>query len=425
LSALAFDPNELRSEFPSLTLRHNEHPAIFFDNPGGTQVPNAVIEATANYYRERNANSGGAFFTSHRTDETILEARQAMTALLNAPGADNIVFGQNMTTLTFQMARAFARTIQPGDEIVVTNLDHDANVTPWMDMREVGANINVVDIHREDGTLDMESLRDSLSERTRLVAVTYASNALGSIVDVAEVVRLAHAVGALVYVDAVQYAPHAPIDVQALDCDFLACSAYKFFGPHIGVLYGKTEHLTELKPYKVRPAKDLPPSRWETGTLNHAALAGVSAAVGYLESIGERFGTTWREEYAAQGFTERRLTLKTALRTIKEVEKTLSLHLLRGLAAFEDLKIYGITDTARLEERLPTVAFTWPRLSPQETAERLGEHGICCWNGNYYALRLMERLGLEAEGGAVRIGLTHYNTTREIERLIEVLKSIS
>lgn len=416
--------DKLRAEFPSLSMKHKGHPAIFFDNPGGTQVPDVVIQAISRYYRESNANSGGAFFTSARTDETIWEARHAMAALLNAPDPACIVFGQNMTSLTFHVSHAIARTIQPGDEIVVTNLDHDANVTPWTGLEEVGAVVRVVDINVEDGTLDMDSLRAALSARTRLVAVNYASNAIGTIVDVEKVIQLAHAVGALVYVDAVQYAPHGPIDVQALDCDFLACSAYKFFGPHVGVLYGKAEHLTRLSPYKVRPSPDVLPWRWETGTLNHAALAGVTAAVDYLESIGTRFGKDWQEEYAAKGFQGRHLSLKTAMRVIKEYEKALCLHLLRGLASFGDVSVYGITERERLDSRVPTAAFTWPRLSPRETAQRLGEKGICCWSGNYYALRLMERLGLEPTGGAVRVGLTHYNTLHEIETLLNVMGEI-
>ncbi len=284
-----FDPAPLRAQFPALNHAFNGQPAVFFDNPGGTQVPNAVIEAVARCYREQNANVGGAFETSRRADAVVAEARTSMADLLNAPGPETIVFGANMTTLTFHLARSIAETIRPGDEIVVTDLDHDANVTPWTDLQAAGATLRVVGIHPEDGTLDLDSLRAALSERTRLLAVTHASNAVGTITDVAAITRMAHAAGALVFVDAVQYAPHGPIDVQHLDCDFLACSAYKFFGPHVGVLYGKPEHLARFTPHKVRPAKDVSPSRWETGTLNHEGLAGVTAAVRYLEAIGRRF----------------------------------------------------------------------------------------------------------------------------------------
>jgi cysteine desulfurase family protein (TIGR01976 family) len=414
----------LRAQFPSLSLDFGGRRPIFFDSPGGTQVSQRVIDAVTRYYSEQNANGGGAFETSRRTDAVVLGARQAMADLLNAPEPETILFGPNMTTLTFHLARSIAKTIQPGDEIVVTNLDHDANVTPWTDLEAVGATVKVADIHPEDGTLHMDALRRALSPRTRLVAVTAASNALGTIPDVAEVVRLAHSVGAWAYVDAVQYVPHGPVDVQALDCDFLACSAYKFFGPHVGIVYGKREILESLRPHKVRPAKDVLPYRWETGTPNHEGMAGTAAAVDYLAHVGEINGAPFIADYSAQGFSGRRLTLKTAMRAILEHEKGLSAHLIRGLQQVEGVRIYGLTDLARLDERVPTVAFTWPRLSPRATAEYLARFGICCWSGNYYALRLMERLGLEADGGAVRIGLVHFDTTDEIDTLIEALQAV-
>ena len=416
-----FDPLPLRARFSSLSLTLDGHPAIFFDNPGGTQVPDTVIEAVADYYRNANANVGGAFATSRRTDAVVSEARAAVADLINAPGPETIVFGPSMTALTFHLARSLAETITLGDEVIVTTLDHDANIAPWADLAVAGAIIRTVDIHPEDGTLDMNGLEALLSPRTKLVAVTYASNAVGTIPNVARIVQIAHAAGALVFVDAVQFAPHGAVDVQALDCDFLACSAYKFFGPHMGVLYGKPEHLTRLTPHKVKPSKDAIPYRWELGTLNHEGLAGVSAAVRYLEDVGEQFGQEGREAYQAQGFAGRRLTLKTAMAAIRAYEQSLSSHLLNGLAEIDSLRVYGLTDTARLDERLPTVAFTWPHLSPRRTAEHLAAHGICAWSGNYYALRLMERLGLEESGGAVRIGLAHYNTHAEIDRLLETL----
>ena len=416
----AFDPALLRQRFPSLS--HSES-AIFFDNPGGTQVPQSVIDASAHYYRECNANIGGAFPTSQRTDVILKETRQAMADFLNAPSPECLVFGANMTTLTFHLARSIAETIRPGDEIVITTLDHDANVTPWTDLEEVGAVIRMAGI-LPDGTLDMASLKSLLCERTRLVAVTNASNAVGSVPDVATIVTMAHAVGAWVFVDAVQFAPHGPIDVQKLDCDFLACSAYKFFGPHMGILYGKAEHLTTLRPHKVRPAKDSLPYRWETGTQNHEGFAAIGAALAYLNEIGERFGTEWEEEYAAQNFVGRRLTMKTAMRAILEYEKTLSRALISGLQTIPNLKIYGPTNVDRLEQRIPTLAFTWNALSPCETAEQLALRNICCWSGNYYALLLMEHWNLEAAGGAVRIGLAHYNTVAEIEMLMNALREI-
>jgi cysteine desulfurase family protein (TIGR01976 family) len=419
-----FDPAPLRAQFSSLQQTFDGQPAIFFDNPGGTQVPDTVIEAVADYYRTRNANVGGAFATSRRTDETVWVARRAVADLLNAPDPATIVFGASMTALTFHLARSFGHTIRPGDEIIVTNLDHDANVAPWTDLAANGASIRIVDINTNDGTLDMAGLENALSPRTRFVAVTHASNAIGTVPDVRRIVEMAHRTGALVFVDAVQYAPHGPIDVQALDCDFLACSAYKFFGPHVGALYGKRDTWKRLTAAQGPPAKDAIPYRWETGTLNHEGLAGVAAAVDYMAGIGEQFGGPWREGCAAQGYTDRRLALKTGLHAIRAYEKTLSARLLSGLATLPDVTVYGLTDQARLDERVPTVAFTWPRLTPRATVEYLGDHGVCCWSGNYYALRLMERLGLEAAGGAVRIGCAHYNTPGEIDRLVALLHDV-
>lgn len=419
-----FDPAPLREQFPSLALTLDSHPAVFFDNPGGTQVTAAVIEAVSDYYKTANANVGGAFATSRRTDAVVADARAAMADLLNAPGPETIVFGPSMTALTFHLARSLAETIQPGDEVVVTALDHDANVAPWADLEAAGAVIRVVNVNLADATLSLDRFAEALSPRTKLVAVTHASNAVGTVPPVAEMTRLAHEQGALVFIDAVQYAPHGPIDVQTLGCDFLACSPYKFFGPHAGVLFGRAEHLTRLTPHKVMPSKDAIPYRWELGTLSHESLAGVTAAVGYLEGVGERHGGPFREEYAVQGYAGRRLTLKTAMAAIKAYEQTLSQRLLAGLQSLPDVTIYGLTDLERLDERLPTVAFTWPRLSPRETAEYLATLGICVWSGNYYALRLMEALGLEGHGGAVRVGLAHYNTAEEIDRMIAALSHV-
>src|SRR5579871_5980451 len=347
---MKFDADVVRRQFPQMSPPDGSPPPIFFDNPGGTQVPLEVIEAVSNYYRYANANTGGDFATSRRTDRVLTEARQAMAAFLNAPDPRTIVFGANMTTLTFHLARSVADTIRPGDEIILTYLDHDANITPWVDLQAVGAVIKFVDINRADCTLNMDAYRAALSERTKLVAITHASNALGTIPDVATITRMAHAVGAQVFVDAVQYAPHGPIDVQALDCDFLACSAYKFFGPHVGVLYGKAEHLARFTPHKVRPAKDTAPYRWETGTLNHEGLAGVAAAVEYLAEIGERFGAHFAPVYEAQCFAGRRRTLKTAMHAVREYEKGLAARLLAGLCAIDDVRIYGLATPDRRDE---------------------------------------------------------------------------
>lgn len=407
-----FDIDWARSQFPALAPVESGEPPIFFDNPGGTQVTNGVIAAVTDYYRHRNANIGGAFATSRRTDATLHSARSAMAAMLNS-SEEELVFGANMTTLTFHLARSIGETLRPGDEIVLTNLDHDANIAPWLDLAALGVVVKSVDFDPADCTLDQAQFQAALSERTRLVAMTHASNAVGTVPAVAALIRIAHAMGAMAFVDAVQFAPHGAIDVKALDCDFLACSAYKFFGPHAGILYGKAEHLRRLTPHKVRPAKDTLPYRWETGTQNHEGMAGIAAAVAHFQEIGERSGEMVEELPRA--------AILAGMEAIRKHEQGLAVPLLEGLAQIPDLHVYGLTDLNRLDERVPTFAFTWPQMSPRATAEYLGEHGICCWSGNYYALRLMERLGLEEQGGAVRIGLAHYNTRAEIDRFLNLL----
>ena len=422
MPAAPFDVARARSQFPGLKREADSGPAIFFDGPGGTQVCRPAIDAMVETMETRCANGGGVFETSRLTDETVLAARRAMADLLNAPAPENIVFGANMTTLTFQLARAFADTIQPGDEIVVTTLDHDANVTPWTDLERRGAVIRVLDIDPDDCTLDPSALDPLLSSRTRLVAFTHASNAVGTVPDVAEIIRRAHGAGALVYVDAVQYVPHATVDVQALDCDFLSCSAYKFFGPHVGVLYGKAEHLDGLTPYKVRPASNAAPWRWETGTPNYEGIAAVSGAVEYLAGAGQGAHGSLPDS-GDRGEVERRQSLISGMQAIRDYEGMLVAYLLESLEAIPGIRLYGITDRRRLHERGATVAFNIAGHRPRDVASALAQQGIFCWSGNYYALRLMQRLGLEPDG-AVRIGLVHYNTTGEIDRLIIALGRI-
>jgi cysteine desulfurase family protein (TIGR01976 family) len=402
----------VRSQFPSLNPEQRT-PPVFFDNPGGTQVPTQVIEAVSDCYRFSNANIGGAFETSRRAGEVIDSSRAAMAALLNAPDPNTIIFGNNMTSLTFHVARSIAETIRPGDEIIVTDLDHDANVTPWVDLEANGAVIRRAPIDPADCTLSVDSVSALISERTRLVAITHASNAVGTIPDVAAIVKLAHSVGALAYVDAVQYAPHRGIDVTALDCDFLVCSSYKFFGPHAGILYGKRSILEGFKPHKVRPCPPELPHCWETGTQNHEGIAGIGAAVEYLAQLGDN------DKSAPDDNMRHRLVRGMDL--IADYESKLCRRLIAGLQEIGGIRIYGITDHARSNERLCTVAFTWDRFSPVQIAAWLGNHGIYCWSGNYYALRLMETLGLEGHGGAVRIGPAHYNTAGEIDLLLNVL----
>lgn len=413
---------EVRSEFPSLQQTAAGRPIVFMDGPGGTQVHGSVIEAISRYLIEANSNFHGAFLYSRRTDEIIDAARQAMADLLNAARPEEIVFGPNMTTLTFNLSRAIGQTLSPGDEAVVTRLDHDANIAPWLALQELGIVIRYVDFDPADCTLDMTSLEEAITPRTRLVALGYASNAVGSVNDIARAVQLAHGVGAWVYVDAVHYVPHGPVDVQALGCDFLVCSAYKFFGPHQGALYGRYELLESLPAYKVRPADDAPPHKFETGTQSFEAMAGTTAAVEYLASVGKRYGA----EFALQfpGFEGHRLDLKAGLAAINAYERDLCHKLVVGLGEIPGLRIYGIADLDRFDQRVPTVSFTLDGLAPREIADRLAEANIFCWNGNFYALAVTERLGLEQRGGLLRVGLVHYNTADEVDLLLGVLADL-
>jgi cysteine desulfurase family protein (TIGR01976 family) len=412
---VSLDLGWIRDQFPALSQELNGQPVAFFDGPGGTQVPQVVIDAIANYLLTSNANAHGAFATSARTDALVEAARSAVADFLGCEN-DEVVFGANMTTLTFAMSRAIARELQPGDEIVVTRLDHDANVMPWSVLTEQGVTIRVADIHPEDCTLDLVDLAQQINPRTKLVAVGYASNAVGSITDVAAVVQLAHAVGALVFVDAVHYAPHGSIDVSALDCDFLVCSAYKFFGPHVGILYGKREHLARLHPYKVRPALEEVPSRWETGTQNHEGLAGLVATIAYLTELGYSL---------SPAAATRRTALVTAMQTTQDYERELFEQFIPALLQIPGLTLYGITDPSRFAWRTPTAAIRLAGHSPGAIAKALGDRGLFTWNGNLYALNLTERLEVESSGGFLRIGLAHYNTATEIHRLLKALDEIA
>ncbi|BAJ63307.1 cysteine desulfurase-like protein [Anaerolinea thermophila] len=410
----------IRSQFPAL-----EKPVVFLDNPGGTQVARSVVERMTRYLTESNANHGGEFETSRISDAIVDEARQRMADFLNARRTEEIIFGPNMTSLTFQMSRALGKQLRPGDTIVVTRLDHDANISPWVKLAEdLRLTIRWVDFHPEDGTLNLEDFEQAMRERPRLVAFGYASNALGTVNPVAELVARAHRVGALTYVDAVQYAPHGPIDVQTLDVDFLVCSAYKFFGPHVGVLYGKYELLESLPAYKVRPAPEEPPGKFEMGTGNFEGIAGVLGALEYLEWMGKTFGGEVEESLPSQ-FTGRRRYFKSAMAAIRAYEFSLSRTLLDVLEEIPGIAIYGITDHRRLEERVPTVSFTLNGKNPKEVARMLDERQIQVWNGNFYALAVTQRLGLEESGGLVRVGPVHYNTIEELERLGRALWEIA
>ncbi|MFI5274770.1 MAG: cysteine desulfurase-like protein, partial [Ktedonobacterales bacterium] len=399
LADSALDSAAIRRDFPSLALQLDGRPVVFADNPGGTQVPRQCVDGITRYLTTANANTHGAFLTSQRSDALLDAVRAAMADLLNAGDPREIAFGPNMTTLTFALSRAIGRTLQPGDEIVVTALDHDANVAPWLALeQERGVVVRVAAVDRTTCTLDMGDLRSKITPRTKVVAVGYASNAAGTINDVATIIRWAREAGALSFVDAVQYAPHGPIDVQALDCDFLACSAYKFFGPHLGILYGRLALLERIAAYKVRPADDEPPGKWETGTQNHECLAGLLGTLGYLAALG-REHTTWAAA-TFPGMTGRRLELHAAMAAIQAHERMLVAQLLAGLAAIPGVHVYGLTDAADLARRVPTVMLIAAGHPPRQLAAALGARGIFVWDGNYYALNLMEQLGLEEHGGA-------------------------
>jgi cysteine desulfurase family protein (TIGR01976 family) len=437
MTASALDLTYVRSQFPSLSQTVNGHPAAFLDGPGGTQVPQRVIDAIAAYLTHNNANTGGAYQTSRHTDAMIARARGAMADFLHSR-ADEIVFGPNMTTLTFAISRAIGRELKPGGEILVTRLDHDANVSPWTTMAEDrGITVRWADFQNADCTLDMADLASKITKNTKLVAVGYASNGVGTINPVRDIVRLAHDVGALAYIDAVHYAPHGLIDVTALDCDFLVCSTYKFFGPHMGVLYGKREHLQQFRPYKVRPNTNAIPNCWEWGTLNHECIAGIEACVEYIADIGRRSRASLDGLIdTTQGGQSGRLSLQTQMATrrkdieaayaaIHEHERALLESMMSGLKTIPGLKIYGVTDPARFNDRCPTLAVRIEGHTPLELASKLGERGIFTWDGNYYALNLTERLDVEKSGGFLRIGLAHYNTADEVDRVLAALHEIA
>jgi cysteine desulfurase family protein (TIGR01976 family) len=408
------DVATLRKQYPALTRTQNGEPVAFLDGPAGSQVPMRVIDAVSHYLALNNANTHGSFVTSRESDEMLDRARTAVRDLVGAGDEGTVVFGPNMTSLTLSLSRALGHTWRAGDDVVVTRLDHDANITPWaLAARDAGANVRRIPFHAEDTTLDLEALDAVLSTRTRLVAVGAASNATGTINAIAQICEMAHDHGAEVFVDAVHYAPHSLIDVTEWGCDYLACSAYKFFGPHVGILWGSNDALGTVPAYRVRPAGDALPGRWETGTQNHEGIAGTLEAIEYLAALGQ---TNSRKK-------PRRRALISAFQAITRHERALLLRLLDGLESIPDLRIYGITERDRMAERAPTISFTHPRHSPRAIAAELGKQGIFVWDGNFYAIEVSEALGLEPEG-MVRVGLLHYNTKSEVDRLIRSLKSL-
>ena len=407
------DVAAVRSRFPGLQRRGGAHAAVFFDGPAGSQVPQSVADAMVHYLLHENANHGGGFATSRATDTMVDAARRALADFVGASDPEEIVFGANMTTLTFHLARALARTWRDGDEVVVTDSDHDANVMPWvLAARDAGCHVRRIRVN-SDGTLDQPDAERAITERTRLVAFGAASNLSGTIHPVSRIAELARARGALVFVDAVHWAPHLRIHKDRLRCDFLACSAYKFFGPHVGVLWGRRALLEEIEASKVRPAARHGAEKWQTGTANFEGIAGTLAAVDYLARLGTEHG----------GPQDRPGALDAAFHVIEQHERTLCAHLLRGLRALPGVRVIGEADPERVRERCPTVSFTHARRRPQDLAAALAERHVHSWAGNSYALSLSEALGLEPDG-VLRLGLLHYNTIEEVDRVVALLQEL-
>ncbi len=399
---------QIRSLFPSLQRLHNKQPLVYFDGPGGTQVPQSVIDAISNYYKRSNANTHGEFITTNETDQIIRDMRYAVCSLLGAENPDTISIGQNMTTLNFALARAIARSLQPGDEVLITQLDHEGNRGPWLMLHEFGIIVREVKL-LSNGTLDYEDFASKANERTRVIAMGMASNALGTVNDVNKGRELAYRSGAWLVLDAVAYAPHFEINVQELGCDFLLCSAYKFYGPHIGLLYSRPGLLDRLNTDRLRTAGQVAPDKIETGTLNHAAIAGVTAAVEFIASLGT--GASLKEK------------IKNAYKSIGEHERELAVRLYNGLSKIKGIKIIG--EDFSSPHRAPTVSFTLEKKSAQQTCVQLGLKNICAWDGHFYAQRAIEVLGLLERGGVVRIGMAVYNTNEEVDKLLEAIKELS
>ena len=420
---MSFDLEKIRSRFPALSLTDNGTPRAYLDNPAGTQVPQSVIDRMADCLVTANANLGGHFATSRRADAVVAEAHQAMADLLNAPSPDEIVFGQNMTSLTLHVSRSIGRRLRPGDEIILSRMDHDANVTPWVLLaRDLDLRVRWLAFNRETFEFDLAMLDELLSDRTRLVCVGAASNMTGTINDVKAIVERARGVGALTYVDAVQYVPHVATDVQALGCDFLACSAYKFFGPHQGILWGRREVLESLEPYKLRPAPDSIPGSFETGTQSHEGMAGTAAAVDYFAWVGRTMGDAHLRPSAQQ--SERGRYVHAGMRCLFDYETVLVRRLLGGLAQLPGVHVQGVVADDAMSRRVPTVSFTIDRVAPADVAKALARRGIFVWSGHNYAVEPARWLGIYDRGGVIRVGPVHYNSIDEIDRVLNALEDV-
>jgi len=414
-STFDFPIEEIRAEFPSLNVRDGERARIYLDNPAGTQVPQRVTNAIAQFFLTSNANLGGYFSTSIAADKLMHDSYQALADYLGAPSEREIVIGPSMTSLTYTFSRSLGRTFGPGDEVIVTRMDHDGNIAPWLTMAEErGVTVRWLPFDKNSWRIEPDALDAVLSDRTRLLALNYASNLTGSINDVAVLAHKARQAGALVYVDAVQYAPHRLTDVASLHCDFLVCSPYKFYGPHLGVLWGREDLLQEIYAYKVRPLPDTLPERFEVGTPQLESLAAALATVEHFEWIGSLFGAA----------PDRRGRIKAAFDHLSAWEKELTSQLIDGLTALPGVTIQGITAANQFDSRVPTVSFTHASRSSAEIARALAERSIFVWSGHNFALEVARSLGLDEEDGVVRIGLAQYNTTNEVGKTVAALREI-
>jgi cysteine desulfurase family protein (TIGR01976 family) len=420
---MAWNVEQIRQQFPALQRTVNGQPAVFLDGPAGSQVPESVAAAVSHYLLHTNANRGAPFATARESDDLLNSAHQVLADFLGTDDPDTVCFGANMTTITLQVSRALSQQWEPGDEIILSRLDHDANFTPWrLAAEERGVRIRYIDLREDDFTLNLDDFESKLSERTRLVAVGYAANSTGTINPVSHIVDAAHRAGALVYVDAVHLAPHRRLNVSQLNCDFLVCSAYKFFGPHVGILWGRRQLLEDVRPYKLRPAPEALPGRWMTGTQNHEGIAGAAAAVEYMASLDDG-GSVADTDNNASADNSRSAKLDRVYSRIKDYELLLSRHLIEQLQQIPGLTVQGITDPEQLTERVPTVSVTAHNRTPREMAAHLAQQGIFVWSGNHYALPFTEAAGLEPEG-TLRIGALHYNTVEELNRVATSLKAL-
>lgn len=420
---MTFDLDAIRAQFPALALTDADQPRIYFDNPAGTQVPHAVIERMTECLIESNANIHGGFRTSEKVDVLIAEAHEAMADLLNADSADEIVFGQNMTTITLHMSRSIGRLLQKGDEIILSRMDHDANVAPWLLLAEdLGLIVKWMPFNTDTFEFDPDRLDDLLTSKTRLICVGGASNLIGTINDVKTICAKAKEAGAMTYIDAVQSVPHVSTDVQSLGCDFLVCSAYKFFGPHQGILWGRRELMEQLTPYKVRPAPEEIPGCFETGTQSHEGMAGTLAAVDYFSWIGETMSRSYHDKYSR--FSGRRKFVHAAMDCLFDYEAGLAAQLISGLQQLPGVRVQGITSPDALDRRVPTVAFTVDGQNPDDIAGSLAARNIFVWSGDVYAVEAAKALDIYDAGGAVRVGPVHYNSSAEVDQVLNALTDI-